>query len=192
MATLSVPIRLNFPGGGGPGVNVWDVRVIGEGGGSSDDLDEMSAALEVFYTDLMAGDIFPGGYTASFDGTAASVGEDPVYFTSEPWTIGETGDSNIAPPIAQMILTLRTSSATRRGRGRKFIGPVRPGVVEADGSPTTAAIGVLQAAGDTLLASSQGSLNGAIGVYSGVDNVFRDLAGVQARNYFASLRSRRD
>jgi hypothetical protein len=192
MATLHVPIRLNFPGGGGPGVNVWDIRVGAESGPDSEDLDSLSAALEVFYTDLLAGDIFPGGYSASFDGTAVSVGEDPEYFTSDPWTVTETGDANIAPPAAQMILTLRTSSATRSGRGRKFIGPVRPTVVAANGAPTTAAIGVLQGAGDTLLASSSGLLNGAIGVYSETAGVFRDIVSVQARNYFASLRSRRD
>ena len=192
MATLHVPIRLNFPGGGGPGVNVWDIRVGAEAGPDSEDLDTLSAALEVFYTDLLAGDIFPGGYTAAFDGTAVSVGPEPEYFTSDPWSVTETGDPNIAPPAAQMILTLRTASATRSGRGRKFIGPVRPTVVEADGSPTTAAIGVLQAAGDTLLATSSGTLNGAIGVYSETAGLFRDIVSVQARNYFASLRSRRD
>lgn len=192
MATLHVPIRLNFPGGGGPGVNVWDVRVIGESGGPSEDLQEMVDALEVFYTDLMAADIFPGAYSASFDGTATSVGEDPEFYTADAWTVTESGDTDIAPPIAQMILTLYTSSATRRGRGRKFIGPVRPETVEADGTPTTAAVGALQAAGETLLATSEGSINGAIGVYSEVDSTFRDLSRVLARNYFASLRSRRD
>jgi hypothetical protein len=173
-------------------VNVWDVRTTGGDPGPSDDLQAMTDALRVFYTDLMAGDIFPGGYTASYGGTATSVGESPEFFTSDTWSITESGPSDVAPPIAQMILTLRTSSATRRGRGRKFIGPVRPTIVQADGTPTTAALGILQTAGNTLLAESEEFADGAIGVYSDVDGLFRDLVSVQARVYFASLRSRRD
>ena len=173
-------------------MNVWDVRTTGGDPGPSDDLEAMTDALRVFYTDLMAGDIFPGGYTASYAGQATSVGEDPQFFTSDGWSISETGPVDVAPPIAQMILTLRTSSATRRGRGRKFIGPVRPTVVQADGTPTPTAIGVLQNAGNTLLSASEGFADGGIGVYSSVDELFRDIIGVQARDYFASLRSRRD
>lgn len=192
MATLHVPIRLTWAGSGSPGVNVWDVRTISDDTGTNDDLQDMVDALEVFYTDLMAGDIFPGGYRASFDGTATSVGEDPEFFNADSWTITESGPADIAPPIAQMILTLRTTSATRRGRGRKFIGPVRPTILQADGTPTTTAVGVLQVAGNRLLATSQSNVNGAIGVYSSVDSTFRDITQVQARDYFASLRSRRD
>lgn len=192
MAILSVPIRLNFPGGGGPGVNVWDTRVITESGGPSSDLQAQVDLLETFYTDLLAGDLLPGGYSASFDGTATSVGENPEYYTADPWTITETGDPNIAPAMAQMIVTLRTTSATRRGRGRKFIGPVRPTVVSPSGVPTTTAVGVLQDAAQNLLDGSELLANGAFGVYSAVDGLFRDLTSVQARNYFASLRSRRD
>lgn len=192
MALLSVPVRLTWAGSGSPGVNVWDVRTTGGDPGPSDDLQAMTDALRVFYTDLMAGDIFPGGYTASYGGTATSVGESPEFFTSDTWSITESGPSDVAPPIAQMILTLRTSSATRRGRGRKFIGPVRPTIVQADGTPTTAALGILQTAGNTLLAESEEFADGAIGVYSDVDGLFRDLVSVQARDYFASLRSRRD
>lgn len=152
----------------------------------------MTDALRVFYTDLMAGDIFPGGYTASYAGVATSVGDNPEFFTSDAWSITESGPGDVAPPIAQMILTLRTTSATRRGRGRKFIGPVRPTIVQTDGTPTTVALGVLQNAGNTLLAASNGFADGAIGVWSSVDELFRDITAVQARDYFASLRSRRD
>lgn len=192
MALLHVPIRLTWAGSGSPGVNVWDVRTTGGDAGPSDDLEAMTDALETFYTDLMAGDIFPGGYRASWDGTATSVGEDPEFFTSPGWSVTESGPADVAPPIAQMILTLRTTSATRRGRGRKFIGPVRPTIVQSDGTPTTAALGVLQAAATGLLAASNGFADGAIGVYSSVDGLFRDITAVQARDYFASLRSRRD
>lgn len=192
MPSLHVPVRLTWAGSGSPGVNVWDVRTTGGDPGPSDDLQAMTDALRVFYTDLMAGDIFPGGYTASYAGVATSVGDSPEFFTSDAWSITESGPADVAPPIAQMILTLRTSSATRRGRGRKFIGPVRPTIVQADGTPTTVALGVLQNAGNALLAESEEFADGAIGVFSSVDELFRDIVSVQARDYFASLRSRRD
>lgn len=193
MTLYHLPVRLTFNGGGSPGVNIWDIRTTGTEPGSTDvDLDEASQAIEDFYGVLFAGDIFPGGYRADFDGVATTIEANPQFVTSAPWANATGSSFASAPTSTQMIATLRTSSASRRGRGRKFIGPVGVSTVGTQGTPTPGAVATLQNACNGLIAFNDNFANGAIGVYSQVDQVFRDATSMQARNYFAVLRSRRD
>lgn len=193
MTLYHFPVALSWSGPGSPGVNMWDIRTTGDDPGGTDvDLDAMSAAIEDFYVSLQTAEIFPAGYTASFDGLATTIGPDPVFTASPSWTHTQGSGGGSAPQSAQGIVTIRTSSAGRSGRGRKFIGPVGSNTVAADGTPNTALVTALQNAADALLAESTGSANGAVGVWSEAGQVFRDATALQARNYFAVLRSRRD
>lgn len=193
MTLFHVPIKLEWPGPGGPGVNIWDIRTTGSDPGDGDvDLNTMVDALGDFYGALNSASLVPGGYTASFEGQATTIDDEPIFVDATPWSTTRTGTAASAPPTSQFIVTLRTTSATRRGRGRKFLGPVAASAVATDGTPTSTAMVSLQNALDILLDESTGFANGAIGVYSEAGSVFRDAIQMQARNYFAVLRSRRD
>lgn len=193
MTLYNFPVLLEWNGVGGPGQNIWDLRTTGDEPGSTDaDLDSLSDTIEQFYTDLLAAALYPQGYRASFMGEATTIGENPTVVTSPTWTVLQSGSTGISATATQGIITLRTASATRRGRGRKFLGPVAAGAVGSNGAPAPSVVSGMQAAADNLVAASTGFGNGAVGVYSDVDGVFRDLTGATARNYFAVLRSRRD
>ena len=192
MAIWTFPVLLTYPGTGGPGLNVWDLRTTADADPPGDpEVDGLSAIILQFYQDL-GGSLFPQGYSAKFEGTATEVSSTPVAIQSPTWEALGSPDADMGPSANQMILTLRTTSATRRGRGRKFLGPVHVDTMQPDGTPTASALAALQGAGDSLVSSSEGFANGAIGVYSSVDQLFRDVVNVEARNYFAVLRSRRD
>lgn len=192
MALYDFRVSLSGWGSGGPGMNVWNVRIADDPiGGVEDQQENASLALKNFYTGISG--LFPTSYRATFNGELIDVATKEIG-TISSWTVaGTSSGSGYGPTLAQLILTLRTSNASRRGRGRKFIGPCIAGAVEADGTPASGPLNTLQTAATALLNASQGSVNGwAIGVRSGVDNLHRDVTAIQARDYFASLRSRRD
>jgi hypothetical protein len=105
-------------------------------------------------------------------------------------TQGSTGTGFMGP--CMMVLTLRTTSATRSGRGRKFIGPIVSNQTSTDGTPVPGAVSALQACGTALVTASTGLTSAAIGVYSPTHELFRDVTATNVRDYFATLRSRRD
>lgn len=191
MATYTFPVKLTYPGAGGPGYNIWHMRTTGDAP-STGDLDGLSDLVANFYSSISG--LFPQGYTAQFEGVATTVGEDPVYDTSaEAWSVAGAGSSAaIMPQATAICLTLRTSSASRSGRGRKFLGPMYSGVAAADGTPGDSQLTTIRDAAATLVEESDGFGNGAIGVYSFSQSLFRDLTGYSVRDQFAVLRSRRD
>ena len=168
-------------------MNVWHIRE--DGDVIAQDLVDH---LQDFYAALVPTTLLPQQWTAHFDGVAVDEATSEIRsFT--PWTeiTGASGQTH-APLIAQCMLTLRTSSATKSGLGRKFLGPLAATAVQSDGSMTDAARNAVQAAADVLLAASEATIGGAFGVFSREQNLFRDLIAVQARDYIGALRSRRD
>jgi hypothetical protein len=132
------------------------------------------------------------GYTASFNGEAIDETDSDV-MVLDPWTFTQvSGDANFSALTNQVTCTKRTSVATRAGRGRVFLGPLAKNAISADGSMLDATVVSLQGYCDTLVAASEGEVDGAIGVYSRTQEVFRDLTSLQARDSIKVLRSRRD
>ena len=190
MGLYHYTVDLTWPGPGSPGVNVWDIRQQ-----ALDPTAELQAAvnaIDTFYTSLTsAANFFARPYTAKGRNEAIEINSrtiEPVTgFTrsTSATTVSYSG-------LDQMIITIRTSLAARRGRGRKFIGPVAGSLMDSNGTPTSGALTTLQTAADALLTASLAGNGWAIGVYSSVDGLFRDATVMTARDYFASLRSRRD
>lgn len=180
-------VDLSWPAQGGPGVNVWHMR--DDGAATANGLAD---AVRAFYVGLFAAQVVPVGYTASFDGELVDVQTSEI-LSVDSWTMTKAGGSTAFAALpAMLIMTCRTSLATRSGRGRKFFGPCTPSVFGTDGTITDAVLTDVQADADALLAASEAAIESALGVWSPTDQVFRDFTALQFRDYAAVLRSRRD
>lgn len=190
MATWRLPVFLTWAGTGSPGVNVFHFRG-DDGDPLSGDVQEASEALQAMYAGLANN--LPNSMVVSMDG---DVIKDPYgspeYGSVTPWSVTGTGGPDFLPTATAIVIGWRTTAATRSGRGRTFIGPLAPGVLQADGTPNTDALNDFRLAGTNLVNTSQGYVNSAFGVYSPTDNVIRDFQGSSVRDTFAVLRSRRD
>lgn len=190
MPTARMTVDINWTGASGsPGANVWHMRFTNASAPGGDQ-DAMVEAVRDFYT-AINGD-FTASTTLSFNGELRGVGDDSdSLYTATPWSVTGTG-SNFAPPADCAIVSWRTSAATRSGRGRTFLGPLNSAAIESNGTPTEGFRSGNQAAIDDLIETSDSFANGALGVYSRTENVFRDFVSGTMPNYFAILRSRRD
>ena len=187
MATYEVKIGLSWPSTGGPGVNVWHLRAE-----ANADIENLTEALRVYYVGLINSGLTPDGYTVAFDGQAIDV-QDQSIDTVDDWShTSESGSPNFTALASQVCVTKKTANASRSGRGRVFHGPLTPEAIQSDGSVNNTMRASLQAAADALVASSEGEISGALGVYSKTNLLFRDLTDLTVRDYVAVLRSRRD
>lgn len=191
MATYRYVVDLEWNGTGSPGVNVWHLRTADEGP-LNNDLEQCVDAIKDFYDALSS--IFPTGMkiTGPTEAIKDPAG-DPSYEAVTGWSVtGDSGSSSYLPPATTVVVGWRTTSATRSGRGRTFLGPLAVPMSDATGSPTPALLTALNGAAAALVAFNDGFENGAIGVYSTTQNIFRDITGARVRDQFAVLRSRRD
>jgi len=203
MAIFRVPILLTFPGAGSPGVNVWHIRTV-----DPVLVTELSQAntligyLRTFYTYNVA------HYPATTTITLGTVTEVITSREIVPTFASVTGVGVAsAPQMLSLVITWKTSIASRRGRGRTFFGPLPTAAMQNDGTPVAALVSLAQSSAATLISSSTAYGNGAIGVW-GYENaklpgkanvrnpadpkVFRDFVSYNVRDLFGVLRSRRD
>jgi hypothetical protein len=143
---------------------------------------------------MSARNAWPSNAEVSWDGTVRELGTDAPAMLSQqtPWAVtgGVSGGYSSAPSMA--CVTWRTSLATRRGRGRTFLGPVGANAVDSgDGTLNTGILGVIRGAATALVSASDNALNGAVGVYSELDGVVRDVVASTVTDQVAVLRSRR-
>lgn len=191
MATYRHPVTINYPGSGGPGLNVWHLRTTGDGVPSAGELEGLSTVIRDFYTACRV--IFPGSVTITYQGVSTTVGDDPQYDSSAPaWTVTGSGPTTLLSPLLCICVGWLTSSASRSGRGRTFLGPLTTGVQGPDGTITDTNLAVVRAAATALATASGGFADGAIGVWSPTDGLLRDIVGSATRDQFAYLSSRRD
>lgn len=190
MPTVRIPIDLQWTGASGsPGANVFHGRIGAELGGSID-LGLLTGILETFYTGVALA--MPQGLDISYAGFAYGVGDDTgSEYTSDAWEVSGNVPS-FAPPGLAVQCTWKTQSGGRNGRGRTFLGPMGGSVVQADGSLDNATRETIQGLCDDLVESSDSFANGALGVYSRVENIFRDVTSSVVSDRFAMLRTRRD
>lgn len=194
LTLYTVPVRLTYPGAGGPGFNIWHCRTTGEDVPSTADLDALTDILHTFYSAISP--FYTPGTTAAFEGVATTIEENPRFDASgSSWSV--TGSSSVSvmlPTAAQICIGWTTEEAGRRGRGRTFIGPLTSAVLDGsgDGTPLNGSLTTLRAAADALVSSSMGFANGAWGVYSPSFGIFHDFTGSRIRDTFAVLTSRRD
>lgn len=194
MALLTVPVRITYPGSGGPGFNIWHARTTGDFTPPFTDLQGLIDILHTFYSAIA--NCYTPFTTVAYEGVATTVEENPQFSTdADAWSVTGSDTSNSMLPVAaQICVGWTTTEAGRRGRGRTFIGPVGQGCLDAggDGSVSTARLSSLSTAALALVASSGSFANGAWGVYSPTFGVFNDFTGMRIRDTFAVLTSRRD
>jgi len=175
---------------GSPGVNVFHAR----GDSTVDinpDFNVLSEMLETFYADI--NQQFPSTLTFSQNGEVTGVGDDTgSVWSTDPWTVTGVAPDNYLPPANCMLVNWRAATGGRSGRGKTFLGPLNDNVSEANGTPEESSRVDVQNAVDALIASSTGFGNGALGIYSRTQDIFRDFVSGNVPNDFAVLRSRRD
>jgi hypothetical protein len=148
-------------------------------------------AIETFYDPLrsfmLASTVLTGPNEVVTDPLGAPT-FDPVVGWSNTGGIG----SGTSPQVLQLVAGWRTSSATRSGRGRTFVGPWASIAMDSDGTPSSSLMAAMASAISTLVSASTGANGWAIGVLSRTDGVIRDVVGGRARDSWSVLRSRRD
>lgn len=191
MAILRVPVDISWPGGGGPGVNVWHIRVNSV---LLPDFPEINAALagiRDFYAGIQG--TLQNGAAWRFNGEAVAVDSTPNEFVSglTEWEV-LGGSGNALPDLLQVCVSWRTSAASRRGRGRTFVGPFTVAAMATDGSILPAFRSAVLAEAQALIDASTAANDWAVGVYSREDGIIRDIVSATVGTQFSFLSSRRD
>lgn len=194
MTLARIPVKITGPMLPDAAMNIWHVRTDSSDALRKPGLNGAVSALAVFYDSVKG--LYPSGCTITFDGTAQEVAtEDPKYLDGlSTFTYGATGSSDSLPAANAMMISWRTESATRSGRGRTFIGPVVSSAAENNGTPEESNRSALQGAVNALVASSVTDKTSpwAFGVYSPSLKILRDFTSGTVPNRFGMLRSRRD
>ena len=176
---------------GGKGTNTWHARPGSPDIGRAGFLEDLMGLVETFYTGI--GFIFPGGTTLAFDGVFTGVGNDAgTYFETDPWTVAADGTGGSLPPANAICFNWIGSGGDRSKRGRSFIGPIGTQYLQPDGTIATLQLADLRSAAAALVSASEGFANGALGIWSRQEDLFRDMVSSGLRDQFAVLRSRRD
>jgi len=188
MPIYRVPAKIEFTNAGGPGYNIWHVRTAT--GAPHEDLFEAVSALESFYTKIKA--LYqPGTRIVLGEGIIEDPLGSPSYVDDDSTTILGSGASAATPTMVALVVSWRTQSATRSGRGRTFLGPVSNGALQTDGTPEPNILNTVRNAAIDLVNDSQTANGWAVGVLSTKQGVFRDATGSSIRDRWAVLTSRR-
>lgn len=197
MPTLRVPVEISWNGSGSPGVNIWHMRSDSVPGTANQTaIDE----LRSFYATCVqpsggGAGVMAGGWKANLGQVVDVATDETEEFDWEE--LAANASAGDAPPIAQVVVSWRTSIAAARGHGRTFLGPLASAAVQSDGTPIPSFLTDVRAAAAALVAFSTGNSGASWGIYGyeskgGPGRVIRDITGYKVRDQFASLRSRRD
>lgn len=193
MAIFRVPARIEIAGlQGGPFMNVFNVRTIGPSGDDADQLGDALDALETFYTGFIAR--MPNTTTITLgEGMIKDPLGAPEYQEDDPRVLVAGGvAAGTATPLLALVVSWRTASASRSGRGRTFCGPFNPSTVGSDGTPDNALVTSVSNAAAALVAASGGPNGWSLGVLSTKQALLRDVTGSTVRDRWSYLSSRRD
>jgi hypothetical protein len=197
MAVYRVPVRIAFTGSGAPGANVWHLRTVAEPFAPGPDVNISGAlsALQDFYlgcASAIAGTLsIDGEITEITPGGEADPQAQSRFVQVTPWTVqAGTGDESL-PDLLAITVTLRTEDASRRGRGRVFLGPVKDETLASGGTPSDIVLQDIRNAAAALVDASTAATGWAWTVYSRADGVARDITSTRVRDVYSYLSSRR-
>jgi len=191
MALVRTVVTISNAVLGGTGTNTWHLRTIGPDAGAPDLIDDLMGIVKQMYDTCNA--LFAGGTTIRWDGQSAGVGPDEDhYFEGTAWNIFSAGVGDSLPPATALCLNWRGESGDRSRRGRTFLGPISASANDSTGTPNPTLLTTVRGAAAALVGSSLSDANGAVGVWSRQEGVFRDFAASSVKDQFAVLRSRRD
>jgi len=191
---VRIPVEITGPALPDPGMNIWHARIGDVDPTFPDDVDVVSEWLHTFYGEIAG--VYPSGTTISQSGEYVEVGTSTPQTIAEGagWSVAATGGADPMPAANALMVSWRTSLATRRGRGRTFLGPLVRTLAEPNGTPEEGNRSLVQAKVNALVATSAAATPGgkALGVWSPADAVLRDFISGNVPNRFGVLRSRRD
>lgn len=193
MGVYRFRVQYTYPGGGGPGYSLFHFRTTVDGGTELDaDLTAARDALSAFFGAIRS--LWPSTMTVSGDTSWVNVvTQEEAGRTSAFSYPGTSTATNYLPIATALVLSHYTSSRTRSGRGRTFIGPLAGSVADSAGAPTLAARTTLVTeATARLLTPFTGAGDGAFVVWSPTQQLARDVTQFRTGPKFAVLRSRRD
>ena len=193
MALYRVTVKTTSPGAGGDCLNVLHIRTdtIPSPGAGDVDLEEALDALHTTYTAMR--NVFAAGSTHSVgDSVIKDPYGSPEYYPFTATSVPGADEGAVAPPHLAIVVGLRTTSATRRGRGRVFIGPLNSLALQGtDGTISTDRLAMVRNAWNAFVADSLSTNGWGLAVWSGLDNVARDVTSAAVRDSLAVMRSRR-
>lgn len=190
MSIWKVPVKINFQQPENLGINVWHVRTETSDQGLGSELRDALGGLVDFYEACAS--VYSAYSTITIG--ESMIGDpygSPFYADDDVTVVNGGGQGDHAPALLAIVASWRTSSATRSGRGRTFVGPLTLAALQPDGTPGTAAVAAVQSAASGLVAASTGANGWAIGIHSTTQNLTRDITGFTVRDRFAYLSSRR-
>lgn len=192
MSIFRVPVTITTPGiPGGPYMNVWNCRTVTGPPGDSGDLANALDALEDFYRGVK--DYFPNLTEVRFgEGMIRDPLGSPEYQDDDPRVLltgGVAGGS--ATALLAIVVGWRTTSASRSGRGRTFVGPFSVSATAADGTPNDQVVNGVRLAAEGLVSASTGPGGWSFGVLSTQQGILRDFTGSSVRDRWSFLSSRR-
>lgn len=191
MTLYRAVVKINDGMLGGTGTNTWHLRTL-EASPLFEDADYLMEQVRLLYWNRKAA--FETSTAINFDGEFNGVGPDSgEHVTGATWGVAGTSSSGHLPPADCICTTWEGEAGDRSKRGRTFFGPISITQNEpANGSIHPGELGAWRTAVDTLVETSDSFDNGAIGIWSRQESLFRDVVTAHISDQFASLRSRRD
>ena len=189
MPIYRVPVKIEYPHGGGPGYNVFHVRTVTS---LRNELIGALNAIEQFYIDTRS--LYPSGVKHTIgEGMIKDPLGAPEYVNDDPRVRLGEGSPTVAPALLALTVSWKTSSATRSGRGRTFLGPVCEDAMQgSDGTPLNTIMTTVRNAADKLVQDSTEMQDWSIGVLSVKQGLLRDITGYTVKDKWSYLSSRRD
>lgn len=193
MPLYRVTNRITSPGAGGDCVNVLHIRTAGTDviPSGDNDLEEALDALVTVYTNCR--NVYAAGAAHSIgDSVIADPYGNPRYYAWNPVALPGADEGGVAPPHLAIVVGLRTTAATRAGRGRIFIGPLNSMALQgADGTVDPGRLNNVRLSWAAFVADSMTANGWGLTVWSGVDGVARDVVSTSVRDSLGVMRSRR-
>lgn len=191
MGTYRAVVTIHSPVLGGVGTNTWHFRTTGDDPPLDDSHGDIMAMVETFYTTMQ----YYGttGTEWRWDGLSSGVGTDEgIYSNSDAWTVDGLSTTNALPPANAVVINWRGQSGDRSRRGRTFFGPLCTQPLDTNGTIKTDDLAVMRGAAAALVEDSDSFGNGALGIWSRQEDIFRDFVASSVTDQFAVLTSRRD
>jgi len=191
MAIYRIPVKITHSSLPDMAMNVLHFRVSAGVNTESQNLGEAITATVALYTALKNYYAYQAQIVIGESMIRDPLGT-PEYVDDDVHTLSADGVAGNAPVLLAACVSWRTSSATRSGRGRTFLGPLSPAVLESNGTPTANFLSDTNNALQDFVDTSGEGNEWAFGVLSTKTGVFRDVTGKSLKDRWAYLSSRRD
>lgn len=185
-----LPVSITYGGPGSPGANVWAIRTDDLDPADDAPLNAASTAIKDFYTAIALH--YHSSVRLTFTGELQPLAVPGPRKVITSWTVAGTDNVGQAPHLLAVVASARTSLASRSGSGRTFLGPLKSGAMQTDGTPMDNLLTDIRNALGTLAGKSLTDNQWAIGVWSPKLNLFHDVLGYTVKDKWGYLSSRRD